>query len=142
MVGTKIQEQVEFVLPLTGKPVVMHGYMTGRARQAVTAAYIDNTPQLPATSNQKEARALATKTLQSSHNRGQILNAAINAAIDVLVLSLDGSTEDVLARVLELPATDYDFLETKVKEVRDAKLDPKAFSASRPATSTGEKLAN
>lgn len=80
----------------------------------------------------------------SKEGRGdtiEALEAAENALIGQILLSLDGSSESVLERTLALPAQDYDFVIDTVNEIAVG-LDKKKEVISDGSTltsSTAEK---
>jgi len=48
---------------------------------------------------------------------GAILDEAENKAIELTVVSLDGSGENILSRLLELPVEEYDFIMAEINKV-------------------------
>jgi len=48
---------------------------------------------------------------------GGILDEAENKAIELVVVSFDGSQENVLGRLLELPVEEYDFILAEVNKI-------------------------
>ena len=48
---------------------------------------------------------------------GAILDEAENKAIELTVISFDGSQENILARLLELPIDEYDFIIEEINKI-------------------------
>lgn len=120
-----LKETVEFTLPVTKKKVVVRGYATGRIKQAISAVYLSGT-------------TLETKAGQvdsSSSINGMVGQEATNKAFELMVLSVDGNSDNVLDAILDLPEEDYDAVKEKVDEVR-APLAPKSETTSQTASTT------
>ena len=81
----------EFETP-NGHSVVMYDYITGGEVQAI------------ARKAPKEATAAAAAQID-----------AANEALEILVRSLDGETETVLKRILDLPLADYQAISAEVQ---------------------------
>lgn len=85
-------------------------------------------------------RLIWTLSQEGKGDSIEALEAAENALIGQIVLEVDDSTEDILEKVLKMPAEDYDFVITTVNEIAigDKK---KAVSSdgSTPTSSTEER---
>lgn len=115
------EEKKEIELPSGSHKVLVRGYITGEDRRA-------------------NRRLLIKLSEDSAEDRVSIIEAAENALLKQVVLELDGNGDDVVERVLKLPADDYDKVIDLVNEITegfDAK--KKRTLAGNTANSSTEK---
>ncbi|MET3349043.1 UNVERIFIED_ORG: hypothetical protein ABID57_000712 [Arthrobacter sp. UYEF1] len=99
------KESIELTLPDSGKKVVLRGYTTGRISQELESIFLDQSEVI-----NEDGK---TKTVMN----GAAIKRAHNRAIELLVVSVDGSTENILDAVLDLSTEDHDYVYTKLDEV-------------------------
>lgn len=130
-----MNETVDFKLPVSGKDVLLRGYMTGfidqeieRARGAASKTVYDIDA-----SAINAAKASGEDPTPSVHVESDPAEAAIranNKRVELMVTALEGQTGDILDRVLALPKQDVKFILEKIAEVEgESKVeatDPKA----------------
>lgn len=83
--------------------IVYKEYITGRDQQAIEACLYKDM-QISANG---EATGFNPKAIQDR----------LNMAIESCVVSVDGSTENVLDKVLDLPVKEYEEVKAKVEEI-------------------------
>ena len=116
---------IDFVLPKTGFKVVMKEYLTGRERRQVKNA-------LFGTSNFE----VKGKDVTSDKIPFTNTDASSDKSIELMVVSIDGRTENVLDIVLdELPDEDYDMVMAKIEEHTKGVDDEKKAEPSPPTAS-------
>lgn len=90
-----------------GHTAVLVEYITGREKREITEIFFG-------------AMALANGD-KSAITRPGTMNSADDKAIQIVVRSLDGSTENILERILDLPVEDYTEISDAVAEVANSK---------------------
>lgn len=129
----KLQEQIELTTPVTGKKVVIRGYASGRIKQAISAIYL------------RGSSIETTATKDGEEQSKQVTNAivgqeATNKAIELMVISVDGLTDNILDRILDLQEDDFDFVIAEVDKVQTP-LVAKIASDSKKTTTTSSTKA-
>lgn len=100
----QLQEQIEIATPVLGKKVVLRGYITGRIKQTIQSVLLSSTQ--------------VTDEGKTTFD-GSVAVAAGNKALELIVLSVDGSTDNVLDAVLDLPEEDFDFVKAEVDKIQN-----------------------
>lgn len=103
----ELKEQVEVTTPITKKKIVLRGYITGRIKQEIEAIFLNSTSMV----------AGQEDTPEMTFNGGVALQAT-NKAIELIVLSVDGSSDNVLDLVLDLPEQDFEFIKGEVNKIQ------------------------
>lgn len=129
-----MQESKEIKLPITGKTVIIRGYMTG---------YIDQEIQGIVAGAKKQSFNVTPEQIKESEVTGKDPVPAVsfevdptvnlkvtNKRIELMVTAIDGNTGDILNQVLSLPKQDVNFILEEIAKVEgDSKVegsDPKA----------------
>lgn len=99
------RESIELTLPDSGKKVVLRGYTTGRISQELEAIFLDQSEVI--NDNGKVKRVMNGAAFTRAHNR----------SIELLVLSVDGSSENVLDAVLDLSTEDHDYVYSELNKI-------------------------
>lgn len=110
---SELKETIELKLPVSGKVAVLRGYITGRIDQQIQGVFLEET-----------AIEADSKGSQSVKMKASLTQLANNKAIELIVLSIDGNTDNILDQVLDLHSDDYKAVIAKVNEV-SAPTDPK-----------------
>lgn len=98
-----------------GHQVVMHDYITGREQRQIQEVFLKNV-EINRLS-QSEGKTDAGMSGFSA----SVVAEAQDLAFNLIIVSLDGSDQDVVPRVLDLPATDYEEIVAAVNQVTDPK---------------------
>lgn len=101
---------IEWTTP-GGIPVVLRTYITGREFQALKNVYVEDA----------KAKIDGRGGVEVEGFNPLADDKAIERMISFVVVSLSGSTENVVDRVLDLPVDDYQEIVTKIKEITDKK---------------------
>lgn len=100
-----MNNHVEVSLP-SGKTAKLKSYLTGREKRALRDLFLQ----------EADVKTVDGKpTLEGM--KGAAISKAEDASIVYTVVELEGSTADILNRVLDLPSTDYDALLASINEV-------------------------
>jgi hypothetical protein len=91
-----------------GHTVVLHDYLTGGERQYISE------PLLQGTDISLQDGKLGTMS-------AAVITAANNRTIEKMVVSLDGSAENVLSRVLDLREEDFQEIVTAINTITEGK---------------------
>jgi len=92
----------------SGKEVVFKNYLTARGRNQIRNIYLNNT---------KVKVGEATPKIEDINVTGEMVEKAETELIKGLVLSFDGSAENILDRILDGSPEDYDFIIQQCNEV-------------------------
>ena len=97
------QETKIITTPNTGKEVVLKAWITGRDKRAIQSVYSDD--------------MVIGQDNKVSGIKASTINDAKDKTIELVVISIDGSEEDVLNKILDLPSKDYDFVISEIDKV-------------------------
>ena len=89
----------------TGRPIVYNAYITGGEKRAITEIYLES---------------VDTKR-DAPMGEPRAMFRAENKSIELVVVSLDGSAENIVQRILDLPTEETEEILLIVKEVIDPK---------------------
>lgn len=96
--------QTEITTPIGKKKIVLKEYITGRDMRELKDIYL------------KVGKIDATGQGMTDINP-EILNQAENKSVELVVISVDGETEGVLNKILDMPSEDTTFILEKVAEI-------------------------
>lgn len=105
------RELITIVTPITQKTLKHVSYLTGREAEFI----------------QEELTLAAKPTLNERHGiqfgefTRQLINAGKHALINMAVKEFDGSSENILDRLLDLPDADYEFVIDALNEISKKK---------------------
>jgi hypothetical protein len=117
------RETIEVETPLKKHQVVLKSWINGREKQKIDGALFKG---METSSDQDKP----TPKLNDSFLANQT-----NAAIQNIVVSVDGNSTNVLDRVLDMRAQDYEFVKDEVNKIVEGDLDEKKESSSETNTS-------
>ncbi len=130
-----MEETKTLKLPVTGKTVLVKGYMTGfidqeiqRITLSANKSHFETEVDPNAASGEKNAMSGPMKMVMDTDPTVQL--DADKKMIELMVLNIDGVAGDIVNQVLSLPKTDVDYIKTQLKDIQtDGKVegsDPKA----------------
>jgi hypothetical protein len=90
--------------------VTLKTYITGREQREISAVFLRDV-----------AMTQAGKEAALSGFKGTLIHEAENKALELVVVDLDSSPDDLVNRILELPAQDYQDIVNAVNEVTQGK---------------------
>lgn len=103
------RETKEYTTP-SGRKVVLNSYITGRENREITNIFLE-----------KAEMTMVGNTPNITGIKGDITNLAENKTIELMVVSVDGQTDNVLDTILDLPTQDYDFIVLTMNELKGKK---------------------
>ncbi|MBI4150497.1 hypothetical protein HY492_00045 [Candidatus Woesearchaeota archaeon] len=106
------RETVQFTTPEGEHTLVLHAYLTGRDRRAVQRAVVA-TADIGIEDGEATVRRLSP----------DIAERVQDTLIGALILSMDGSTERIVERILDLPATAYDAIVRELDRISSSGSD-------------------
>lgn len=95
-----------------GKELVLKTYITGRDNRDLQAVFL-NKVSLKQTPEGQSMEGL----------KGSAAAEAEDLAVQLIVVSFDGSSDDLVNRILDLPNTETDFIKKAINEVTNPKDD-------------------
>ena len=111
MSNTNERPQHSIKLEVTGQEVVVRDWITGREKEAIEKPVQQSVEMKPnSMGDMVFGNVDAEKILESTHK-----------AIEAVVVSVNGKTEDVLNAVLDLPVADYNTIISYVNTVTGGK---------------------
>ena|SRR5260221_12709247 len=120
-----MEETKSFKLPVTGKTVMVKGYMTGYIDQEIqrillsaNKSHFEKEVDPSAPDGEQKAMSGPMKVVMDTDPTVQL--DADKKMIELMVLSVDGVAGDIVNQVLNLPKQDVDFIKTQLKGVEDA----------------------
>ena len=113
------KETHEIITPVAGHKVVLVDWISGRQKQKIDGAMIKT---IEAQGQGKDIKPVMSDTMISVQE---------NAAIETVVVSVDGSTENILDTVLDMRAKDFTFILDACQNIVDSGLDEKKVTSSK-----------
>lgn len=92
----------------SGREVILKEWITGREAKELRKVFL----------NAVELSASGTE-IKSTNIKTSVIEEAENKALEMVVLSLDGDKENLIERLLDLPASDYQFIVAEVNKVTE-----------------------
>lgn len=121
-----MRETKSFTTP-GGHAVVLNAYITGRESNAIKQVLYDDLKM-----NLKDAQ---NGTVAMDDMPSSFVVKQEEKAIELIVVSIDGSSENVLQTVLDLPVPEYNAI---VEEVNKVRRPTKPGSSEQPGSGTSE----
>lgn len=101
------RETKKIITPL-GKDVELKTYLTAGEAKELSLVFLKGMKL----DYDPETKKSAVKDMS-----GQLINDAENRAIELIVVSFDGSNENILNRLLELKNTEFDFIMDEINKI-------------------------
>ncbi len=95
------------ITPVEKHEVVLKDYITGGEKRSLISIFLNDTEL---TGN--EAGGGSIKGL-----KGKLIEEAENLALKIVIVSIDGSIENIVSRALDFRAEDYTFLVNEVNKI-------------------------
>ena len=108
-------ETKEIVTPCDNHKVVIKTFITGFDLRKINRIYSDNV------NVSVEGKEVKTGKI----NPAEITDLVEDKVFELIVVSIDGKTEDILNSILEMKSIDYVFVKNAVNEVTDGKAEDK-----------------
>lgn len=121
------RETHEIITPIKKHVVVLYSWINGREKQKIDGVMFRNIDT--------EGTGAEMKPKMSE---SMIANRE-NAAIETVVVSVDGNELDVLDHVLDMRAKDYEYVLKKCEEVTEGDFDEKKETASETSTTNSSE---
>lgn len=112
------RETHSITTPIKGHIVVLKSWINGREKQKIDGTMFNNIDTVG------EGAQMKPKMSES------MISNRENASIQSVVVSVDGNDNDVLDQVLEMRATDYEFVLKQVELVTEGNFDEKKETSS------------
>lgn len=110
----------EITTPIGNHKVVIKSFVTGREKRSFIAVFLGD-GKLSVNPSNMEAQNVDVKP--------NLIQQADELVLKTVVVSVDGSSEDVVNRVLDMHGADYDFVKAAVDEVaKDSEFSKKKQS--------------
>jgi hypothetical protein len=116
------RETHEIVTPLRGHVVECKDWINGREKQKIDGAMF------------KSIRTVGTGENLKPTMSETMLAGQENASIEAIVVSVDGSSTDVLNRVLDMRVKDFEFVVKHVEKIVEGDFDEKKETDSETNT--------
>ncbi len=123
------RETHEIVTPLKGHKVVLKSWITGRESQKIDNSMVKG---FGVTADGKK-KQLTPEIKEAA------FSAQENAAIEAIVVSVDGANNNLLNRVLDMRKPDYEFVVDEVTKVYDGDIDEKKANSSETNTTNSSE---
>jgi hypothetical protein len=107
------RETHQIITPIKGHVVLLRSWINGREKQKIDGAMFRS---IQTEGEGKEMKPRMNETVISGQQ---------NAAIETVVISVDGNEIDVLNRVLDMRVKDFEFVTGIVDKIVEGDFDPK-----------------
>lgn len=108
------RETLTVTTPISKQVVVLNTYLTGREKRQLTNIFLQGNLQFN------------TESKNVSGIDYALIDKEQDTVWGLVVVSVDGSSEDVVNKILDMRAEDYDFVVKEVNKVRnDTKFEEK-----------------
>ena len=108
------QRETKTLTTPQGKELVLKTYITGREARAIQNVYLDKL-NLKQTAQGQEMDGL----------KGSATGEAEDKAVEMVVVSYDNKTDDLVNIILDLPVSETNFIKQAINEVTNPKGDEK-----------------
>ena len=98
-------ETIEIVTPVSKQPLKLKKMLTARDLRNINAVMLDDV-DIQANQEKPDIKI-----------KGSLINKMIDKQIETIVLEFNGSSDDILNRILDLGGTDYNFIVSEVQNV-------------------------
>ena len=114
-----MERETQLITTPTGRSVELKTYITGREKRAIESVYYRDV-EMTATGGEQTVKGFKAAAIEEAQN----------TAIATVVVSIDGSPDDILNRVLEMKLEDYEAVLAAIEEVTAGK--KKALNTEPP----------
>ena len=94
------EQETKVITTPSGKEVVLKAWITGRDKRSIQSIYADN--------------MVIGEDNKISGIKAATINEAKDKTIELVVISVGGSSENILDAVLDLPSKDTDFIMNEI----------------------------
>lgn len=116
------RETHEIVTPLTNKTIVCFDWINGREKQKIDGAMFKSIDTSGVGTNMKPRMS---ETMLAEQE---------NATLAAVIVSIDGTQENLVDRVLDMRVQDYEFVLQHAQDIVAGNLDEKKETASETST--------
>lgn len=124
------ENTVTLVTPLDKHKVVVRTDITGYDRRKIQAVYEQGVSVDTSDMDKIKDDPAAALRIET----GSLVGAAKDKQIEIMVVSVDDKTEDVVNQILSMKAADNEFVEEQLEKISRGKFDPKALKKSEAST--------
>ena len=107
------REYKEIVTPIGGSKVRLKAWLTGRERRDVRNILFENVNLSSETMNEEGVKP-------KYEVNASIIQKMQDKAFESVIADIDGNTEDIVNRVLNMHEKDYDFIVSEINKVTDS----------------------
>jgi len=100
------RETKTITTPIGKHKVVLKAWITGREKRELRNVFLKNVKDV---SGKEEPEKMLTSA--------EIINEAENKAIETVVVSVDGETKNVLDKILDMRAKDFEFIIEEINKI-------------------------
>jgi len=100
------RETITIETPIEKHQVVLKSYLTGREKRSITSVFLRNA-QIDAVGKDTAIKGMT----------GSVVEEAENTALSTVIVSIDGTAENIVERVLDMHSGDYAFLVSEVNKI-------------------------
>ena len=100
------RETKTITLPVSKKEAVLRTFLTGRETRQLRAIFL-NDAEFSSKGDEQELAGI----------KGRVIEQVENKAIELVVVSVDGSEDKILETILDLHSKDYTFLVKEINEI-------------------------
>lgn len=115
------REYKEITTPVSGQKLKLKSWLTGRERREIKAILLQDV-KIEA-SEKSESGNETEKTTASYAVGGGVLQRMQDKAFETVIVSIDGSPEDVVNKVLDMREQDFNFVVKEIDAVTSAVSD-------------------
>jgi len=101
------RETKEIVTPVDKHKVVIKAWITGREKRALGRPFLSGM-KFSVTEGEPKAEDI---------NPGELMEKAENIAIETIVVSVNGQTEKIVDKILDMKEKDYEFVKSEINKV-------------------------
>lgn len=99
--------ETKTILTPGGHEIILRAWVTGREKRELKNVFLENI------NLSTEGESVKT----SPFNASSLIDKAENKALEIIIVSLDGNSENLLEVILNLPADEYDFIIKEVNKI-------------------------
>jgi len=104
------RETIKVITPIGKQEIELKAWLTGREKREITNLFL-------------EKAQIGETGLSGIKIDSEIINRAQDKAFETVVVSIDGKTEGILEKILDMRSEDFEFLVNEVNKITGGKGD-------------------
>lgn len=107
------RETLKFKTPIGNKEIEIKAWLTGQEQRTIRNPFFENA-------------SFGITGIEKFQFSSELINKAQDLAFEIVVVSIDGTKDNIIQRILDMRAEDFDFIVKKINEITSGKIEEEA----------------